>query len=76
MNAEDDRAALVAHLRKAHPNLLSAADEPLPTDGDLDTAPIGLLRAVHEANHLPLYRRHHSDDWLTRGRPDGSSPHA
>ncbi|ABW14376.1 hypothetical protein Franean1_5013 [Parafrankia sp. EAN1pec] len=62
MSAEVDRAALVAHLRKAHPNLLSTSDEPLPTDGDLDTAPIGLLRAVHKANHLPLYRQHDGDD--------------
>lgn len=66
MSAEVDRAALIAHLRKAHPNLLSASDEPLPVDGDLDAAPIGLLCAVHEANHLPLYRRHDYDDWLTR----------
>lgn len=66
MSAEDDRSALIAHPRKEHPNLLSATDEPLPADGDLDAAPIGLLRAVHEANHLPLYRRHNCDDWLTR----------
>lgn len=67
MNAEVDREALIAHLRQAHPNLLSFSDEPLPADDDLDAAPMGLLRAVHEANHLPVFRGHDSDDWLTRG---------
>ncbi len=67
-----DREALIAHLRAAHPNLLSWADEPLPADlDDLAAAPIGLLRTVHEANHLPVYRPHEIDDWLTRKTDDG-----
>lgn len=66
MNAEVDRAALVAHLRRAHPSLLSGSGVPLPADDGLDVAPIGLLRAVHDANHLPVFRPHPEDDWLTR----------
>lgn len=64
--ATSDREALIAHLARAHPNLLTGSGVPLPDSEELDMVPVEVLVAVHEANHLPRWREHPSDDWLTR----------
>ncbi|ONH58360.1 hypothetical protein CcI49_23175 [Frankia sp. CcI49] len=71
MSAEVDREALIAHLARAHPNLLTGSGVPLPGGAELDAVSVETLVAVHEANHLPRWREHPDDDWLTRdwGRP-------
>jgi hypothetical protein len=73
MSSEVEREALVAHLVKAHSDLLHPSGEPLPDDAALEVAPIGLLRAVHEANHSPVFRPHAADDWLTRRQSRGDA---
>ncbi|KPM55778.1 hypothetical protein ACG83_10925 [Frankia sp. R43] len=65
-NPDVDREALIAHLARAHPNLLTGSGVPLPDSEELDAVPIEVLLAVHEANHLPVFREHDYDDWLTR----------
>lgn len=68
MTESTDRAALEAHLRDAHPNLLGeghrsrVSRSPLPRD--LASVSYGWLLAVHDANHELLFRNHQDDDWL------------
>lgn len=60
----EERDALVRHLRESHPSLVgpSALNE-----GDLGgLTSMRLLQIVHDANHVPTWREHDADDWLTR----------
>lgn len=74
LRASLDRAALVRHLRDAHPNLLTESGTPLPRTRLSDVS-MERLTAVHDANHAPRYREHDYDDWLTR-RPVEGGPDA
>lgn len=69
-NEREERMALLAHLRGAHPNLFGYGGpasamfaSPLPSDG-AEELPLQFLVAVHRASHAGLPRDHHLDDWL------------
>jgi len=63
-----DVVMLRRHIREAHPNLLGAGPDntiafsPLP-ESHISRVPYMWLHAIHEANHIGLYRAHHVDTW-------------